>query len=537
MPAADIDVTKFMTEHGFDHSTTASTPGTIVLFTKEPYAAAGFGKYATPRALAQLDPIIREVAKSWAPVGTGHYPVPYDKELWGFQVADLDYARTRRNTLVGDQPGLGKTQIAIAYANELQAKRVLCIVPASIRLQWITRIHEWTTLRFPYSVHAVMNSRNGVHPRSEWTVVSYDLARTEAIGRALAKGTYDLLILDEGHYLKSWDALRTRAVFDLGGSTKTPLPFEPLATCCERIMVLTGTPLPNRPREAYTITRALNWEAIDWLSEDDFRERFNPSKVMERFDKDEESGIITRKLYVDERSGRHSELQARLRANIMTRHLKREVMPQLKLPVYDLIQLEATGAIKLALDAETLLDIDPETLKGKDASFGGGSMSTARLEMGVAMAPAVADYLEMLVDGGETKLVVFAWHVEVLNILCERLQEYGVVRVDGNTGSARKAFRVEQFIKDPKIQFIIGNSLSLGTGTDGLQQVAFHALIAEPDWVAGNNIQCFDRLDRGLQERTVQGDIFVVEGSIAERILASALRKLQTTDKALDRQL
>jgi SNF2 family DNA or RNA helicase len=60
-------------------------------------------------------------------------------------------------------------------------------------------------------------------------------------------------------------------------------------------------------------------------------------------------------------------------------------------------------------------------------------------------------------------------------------------------------------------------------------------LIAEPDWVAGNNIQAIDRLDRGGQKLVVQADTFVAPNSIAERILAAALRKLQTTHAALDK--
>jgi SNF2 family DNA or RNA helicase len=87
------------------------------------------------------------------------------------------------------------------------------------------------------------------------------------------------------------------------------------------------------------------------------------------------------------------------------------------------------------------------------------------------------------------------------------------------------------------MRFIIGNVLSLGTGTDGLQDVCSHALLAEADWTHGNNVQCFDRLDRGGQRAQVQGDIFVAPGSIAEKVLASALRKAQVTFKALDRRV
>jgi len=528
VPRGEADPQELMREHGLDFSVPASTNSSAVLFTREPYAAASFGAYATPQARGQIHGILTEIEASFAPDSQAHIRCPADKELWPFQRADIAYALRRTNTLVGDQPGLGKTPIAICYANEIAAKRVLVICPASIRLQWVKRIREWTTMRWPYVVHPIINSRHGVHPSAQWTVVSYDLARTEAIGRALAQGTYDLLILDEAHYLKESDSGRTRAIFG-GGRDRA---FDHLASRCGSVLALTGTPLPNRPREAYTLARALCFDSIDWSSEDTFKERFNPSMKVEVVDP--KTGRT--KFFIDERTGRHAELQNRLRANFMTRHLKREVMTQLKLPVYDLIQVEETGPVKQALKAESLLDIDPENLEGADADVL-GHVAVVRRMMGIAMAPQVADYVADLLDGGEEKLVLFAWHIEVLNILQERLAKFGVVRIDGSTSASAKERKVNQFIKEPSTRIALGNILSMGVGTDGLQEVAWHALIAEPDWTPGNNIQCFDRLDRGGQTRTVQGDIFVAPGSFAERVLASALRKNQITHKALDKRV
>jgi len=302
---------------------------------------------------------------------------------------------------------------------------------------------------------------------------------------------------------------------------------DPLADRAARVLALTGTPLPNRPREAYTLARHLCWEAIDFLSEQKFNERFNPMR---------QNTTTTGKLWVDERVGRASELQNRLRGNFMARHAKREVMTQLKMPVFDLIQVEETKAVKAALAAERLLDIDPETFAGADADVL-GHIAAARRMMGVAMAPQVADYLDMLIRGAEDKLVVFAWHIEVLDILCAKLGKYGIVRVDGRDSAVAKDRKVRSFIQDPTKHLLLGNVLSLGTGTDGLQDVANHALLAEADWVHGNNVQCFDRLDRGGQREQVQGDIFVAPGSIAEKVLASALRKAQITHRALDRRI
>ena len=520
-------IQSLMREHGFDFSLPASTDQEAVLFTKEHYAAASFAQYATPDARAILQPLLTQIESSWRNESNANISCPADQELWPFQKANIEYALQRKCTLIGDQPGLGKTPTAICFANEIRAKRCLVICPASIRIQWVKKIREWTVQRWPYTIHPILVGRHGVHPNAEWTVVSYDLARTDAIGKALARGTYDLLILDEAHYLKTSDSRRTRAVFG-GGSDRI---FDAFADRSQRILALTGTPLPNRPREAFTLAKGLCWDSIDWMTESSFQERFNPSMTKEVYN--ERTGET--KTYVDERSGRHGELQNRLRANFMTRHLKRQVMTQLKMPVYDIIQLEETTAVKQALKAESLLHIDPENLQGADFSAL-GDIATVRRMMGVALAPQVADYIDMLIDGGEEKLVVFAYHHEVLDILQHKWQKHGVIRVDGNTNATRKMKSVEEFQTNDGIQIFLGQILACGTGTDGLQYVSNHALIAEADWVPGVNEQAFDRLDRGGQSRVVQGDIFVAPNSFSEKILATALRKGHGVHSALDKQ-
>jgi SNF2 family DNA or RNA helicase len=523
--------------YGLDLSLTATTLQEAVLFTREPYAALTFVEHADESARARLAPLLEMVEKSRALIGIGHYRVPRDQELWPFQVADLDYIFHRFNrgatgVLVGDEPGLGKTMTAIAAANELRAQKVLVICPAAIRFQWMRRIQDWSTMPPTAGLQIILNGNGGVNPASGWTVVSYELARHPPIQRALvAAGPYDLLIVDEAHFTKTVAALRTRAIWGYLYKGVEDSAAVSLASVARHHLALTGTPLPNRPREAYMLSRALCFDAIDFLSERKFAERFNPSQIVKG---------VSRKTgkpytYVDERTGRTAELQNRLRVNFMTRHLKRDVLPQLKMPVFDLIEVEETRVVKQVLQAEKLLDIDPEAIESGEIPVD-GAWASARRQMGEAIAPQVAEYVKMLLRGGEEKLVVFAWHISVLDYLEHEFHSLGVVRVDGSTSAKAKDARVAKFIRDPRVHIIIGNLLSLGTGVDGLQEVAWHALIAEPDPVPGVNIQAFDRLDRGGQTRTVQGDIFVAPGSILEKCLTKALRKLYTTHQALDYQ-
>ena len=522
VPRWEFDPQVLMQEHGLDMSMPRSTAQTALLFTREPYAAVAFYEHGTPEAQGRLAALQTEIASSWATSSQGHIDCPSDQELSPFQVAGVEYALRRNHTLIGDQPGLGKTMQAICFCNEVKAKKVLVLCPANIRLQWWKRIQEWTTMPGRYTVHAIMHGRHGVNPHAAWTIVSYDLARTAPIWKALAAENFDVLILDEGHYLKTIDALRTRTVF---GGGESPVAVS-LASRAGAILDLTGTPLPNRPREAYTAARGLCWDAIDFLSEDRFSKRFNPSVT--RFTDDG-------KPWIDERSGRHGELQSRLRANFMVRRLKRDVLPQLKLPVLDIVHVDETAAVKAALHAESLLQIDPENLEGVDAEIL-GEIATVRRMMGVAIAPLAASYIDMLLEGGEEKILVGFYHKEVRGILEKALAKYQPLAIDGSTPPSRRGIIVDAF-KRPGSRVLLGQIQAIGTGTDGLQEACQRGVAAEPDWVHGNNEQLVNRLDRMGQTHQVLFDFVVARGSFSERILGTSLRKGQTVHLALDRRI
>ena len=527
VPRREADPALLCQEFGFSFSTPASTPETAVLFTGEPYAAASFANVATDRAREALLWITEKIDASWAPDAAGNFAVPGDKELWPFQRASVAYCLGRVHALDGDQPGLGKTPTAIVLNNEIQAAHTLVVCPASIRHQWKQRILEWDTgALVEKDIAVILSSKRGIPPLPKWTIISWELVHSPGLWRALAKHKFDHLILDEAHFAKHYDTKRARAVF---GGGVDPV-ADPLIERSEKVTALTGTPLPKRPQEAYVLARHLAFGSIDYMSQDDFNEKYNPIKTgaFER-----PNGEVS--FWKDEQTFCEAELQNRMRANYMCRHLKSQVMKDLKYPLFDLIRVQETSAVKAALNAERLLDIDWTTLQGKDA-IALGHIAAARRQMGLAMAPQVADYVAMLLDGGEDKLVLFYHHVQVGDILAERLNDYGLIRVDGSDGAKRKYQKVNQFVSDPGKRVIIGNLMSLGTGTDGLQKVAYHGLMAEADWTHAINEQAADRLYRGGQSQTVQFDIFVVPGSIGEKVLAAALRDAEICDKALDRR-
>ena len=523
VPAArKSEIAALMAYRGAAFSLSASNREKAVLFSDNPYAFCDLGD------APELAAYKREIELSRALDGVGTRKLPPGKALWDYQKATLDYLLARGGGIDGDQPGLGKTPTAIAFCNELEAARVLVIVPASVRIQWGERIREWSTIP-KCNVSIMLKVKDGIHPTANYQVISYDSARNPAIIRAIAKHQWDVLICDEAHKMKNIEALTTRAV--LGntrgeyqhGNVKMPA----IAKYCTHHLALTGTLLLNRPSECYVLLRHFDWQAIDFASEEQFKNRYNKQADMQ---------TIEGKRFKLESTSLENELQNRLRANIMARHEKRDVLPWMKVPRYAIVKCEENGAVKGALDVEGMLGLSIDEIQTTKDIEVLGHIAEARRLMGLALAPQIIDYAADFLEGSEEKLVIFGWHIDVLSLFEEGLSRFGTVRFDSRKSANAKQQAVDDFIALPHKRVFISNILSGGTGVDGLQKVCSHCYLAEPDWVPAQNEQAVSRLDRIGQENLVNAEIFVAPGSISEKILVRALEKMNAIHRVLDQK-
>ncbi len=517
------EIASLMAYRGLAFSTSASSREEAVLFALgNPYALADLADEDLPT----LGAYKRKIETSRALDGVGTRKLPAGKELWDYQRATLDYLLERGGGINGDQPGLGKTPTSIAYCNEREATRVLVIVPASVRLQWEERIREWSTIP-GLKVSTMLKVKDGIHPTANYQIISYDAARNPAIIRAISKYQWDVLICDEAHKMKNIDALTTRAIIgnNKGEYVHGDLKMKAIAFYCREHLALTGTLLLNRPSEAYVLFRFFDWEAIDFLSWEKFKDRYNRQANLH---------TIEGKRFKLESTSLEQELQNRLRVNVMARHEKKDVLKFMKPPRYAIVRCEADGAVNQALAAEGLLDIEIEDIQTTKDFEILGHIAEARRLMGIALAPQIADYARDFLEGSEEKLVIFGWHLEVLDIFEEELSKFGTVRVDGRKSPQARQKAVEDFIGRDNVRVFIGNIQAAGTGLDGLQKVCSRCYLAEPDWVPAQNEQAVSRLDRFGQGEEVTAEIFVAPGSISEKILVRALEKLNTIHKVLD---
>lgn len=518
------EVAALMVYRGLTFSTAASTSKEAVLFSDNPYSLADLGD------CPELAALRLNIEASRALDGLGTKRLPPGKELWPYQRASFDYVWRRGGGIFGDAPGLGKTPQALAFCNAVEAWRVLVIVPASLRLQWGEKIKEWSTIPNVH-VSVMLNVKDGIHPTTNYQVISYDAARNPAIIKAIGKYRWKVMICDEAHKMKNADAITTRAVlgnskgmFNRGGEE-----IKAIKNYCDHHLALTGTLLLNRPSESYVLLRHYDWEAIDFASEAKFKEKYNKQALIK---------TITGKRVNLESTSNESELQNRLRANVMARHEKNQpgVMEQMKPPLYSVVHMQETGAVKAALAEEGMLGLSLDEIRTtKDIKILGHIAEVRRL-MGIALAPQVAEYAADFLDGSEEKLVIFGWHLQVLDILEEKLSEFGTCRVDGSKSAKQRDNAVREFIDNPAKRVFIGNIQAAGTGVDGLQTVCSRCYLAEPDWVPAQNEQAVSRLDRIGQTDLVTAEIFVAPGSISEKILVKALEKLNTIYRVMDKK-
>jgi len=519
------DIASLMAYRGLTFSTSASSREKAVLFTSNPYAVADI---ADPATCPDLAPYRAQIDLSRALDGVGTKRLPPGVELWDYQRATLDYLLARKGGINGDQPGLGKTITSIAYCNEREAQRVLVIVPASVRIQWGEQIRRFSTIP-NVKASVMLKVKDGIHPTAHYQVLSYDAARNPAIIKAIAKSNWDVMICDEAHKMKNIDALTTRAVLgnNRGEYQHGEIKMPAIKSYCREHLALTGTLLLNRPAEAYVLLRHFDHESIDFMGWEAFKNRYNKQADMK---------TIEGKRFKLESTSLESELQNRLRVNILARHEKKDVLKFMKPPRYSIVKCEENGAVKGALDVEGMLGLSIDEIQTTKDFEILGHIAEARRLMGLALAPQIIEYAKDFLDGSEEKLVIFGWHIDVLTAFEEGLAQYGTVRVDGRKSAGARQKAVDDFISLAHKRVFIGNIQSAGTGLDGLQKVCSRCYLAEPDWVPAQNEQAVARLDRIGQENLVNAEIFVAPGSISEKILVRALEKLNVIHKVLDQK-
>src|SRR3990167_1014458 len=221
-------------------------------------------------------------------------------ELFPFQKAGVQFIEnTGGRTLIADEMGLGKTVQAISWALLHPNKRPMLVVcPASLKLNWKREFEKWSSIK-----SYIVNSEDLKYQLpTTYTayIINYDIV--EKAKDQLSKMKFQIIILDESHYIKSIKAKRSKAVIEL--SKDIP-----------HIIALTGTPsLNSRPIEMYT--------TLKLLSPKNFGDYFGYAS---RF-----CGMRRTRYGLDVSGATNiQELSDKLRSTVMIRREKKDVLTEL----------------------------------------------------------------------------------------------------------------------------------------------------------------------------------------------------------------
>ncbi len=421
-----------------------------------------------------------------------------------FQLAGIAFGASRPATLIADEMGLGKTIEALGIINSLAvAKTVLVICPASLRLNWKKEAKKWLVRDMKADV---VTAKDAWPTDIELVIINYDILKK--FHDELRATEWDVVVFDEAHYCKNPKAKRTVEAF---GDKKVE------GITGKIRLLLTGTPLKNRPIELFPLLNYL--DPVAWPNFFKFAIKFcDAHKTGFGWDFKGSSNL--------------DELQHRLRSTVMIRRLKADVLTELPAKRRQVVSIPPNGAGDL-IDAEIRAYEEWEAAKAsgdtKRLGIAIGELARIRVEVALVKLP---DVIERLKDA-DGKVVVFAHHHEIINKLTEALEDDGVVVLTGKTSLEDRQAAVERFQSDPSVKYFIGSIGAAGVGIT--LTAASHVVFSELSWTPGDINQAEDRCHRIGQASSVLVQHIVLDGSLDDRMLSTIIKKQRIADQVLDK--
>jgi SWI/SNF-related matrix-associated actin-dependent regulator 1 of chromatin subfamily A len=221
----------------------------------------------------------------------------------------------------------------------------------------------------------------------------------------------------------------------------------------------------------------------------------------------------------DESGASNIDELAGILSKFMLRREKKDVLKQLPEKTYQTVYLKATTTTKKERIA---YEKTKESVLGETAAL--------RRACGVEKVPQVIEHVtNVLEEVG--KIVLFAYHRDVVSELKRQLNAYNPAVLTGSQAARERQNAVERFRRDASCRVFIGQIEAAGTGVDGLQDVCDTVIFAEMSYVPGHIHQAVDRCHRIGQKNNVLVQFLVAEGSIDEDIARSVSRKERVIEK------
>lgn len=464
--------------------------------------------------------------------------------LYPFQERGVDLIEAGGfRAILGDEVGLGKTVQSLAAVDRYTRPSdppgpVVVVCPSHLKINWRREVakHLGGRVELLSGERAPPDKLPPVDPNQTY-VLNYDILipggeTTRAAGKAVRRPGWPArtqppadswtawlgalrprwLIADEAQMLGDPTSNRTRAV-------------RWLARRAPKVLLLTATPMQNRPADLWTLLNIVRPATFN--SRMEFCLEYTNAR--KRWWGWEFPGARNLDL-LHHRLLAHRVLIWRRKADVLSELpvLTRAVVPvEVDLREYRRAETDFLGW--LAAQDRAAAD------KAAKAERISRQMHLWRL-VGRLKLTAVMDHVEAALDGTTDKLILGAMHRRVTYPLIEAYGGTGrAVLVDGDLTPAQKQDCFDRFNRDPRCRLLIGQMLAAGTGWSCTS--TSEVMTAEFPWRPADLTQFFGRIDgleRGVPGVAARARMLMAEGTIDEDMCDVLNRKSRWAALAVD---
>jgi SWI/SNF-related matrix-associated actin-dependent regulator 1 of chromatin subfamily A len=385
--------------------------------------------------------------------------------------------------ILADDMGLGKTTSTIIAALETDAKKILIICPATLKINWQREIENYSD-RPVY----ICEGKN-FSTEHDFVIINYDIIKNfydlkDKENSLITKSNFDLVIIDEAHYIQNAQAQRTKLI-------------NSFAKNINRVWLLTGTPMTSRPMNYFNLLNiiespvAQNWMAYAIRYCQGYQ--FNAGK---------------RKIWNVSGASNLEELRDRTSRQVL-RRLKEDVLDlpdKIITPVY--LRLKSKEYETEVGEYYDWYENKKEESKSLTIQF--SKLMKVRQIIAEEKIKYTIELAENIIEQGK-KVIIFTNFTDTLRKIHEHFGKQSVY-LDGSCTKPQRQYAVDQFQENDKIKVFVGNLKAAGVG---ITLTAGEACIMNDlSFVPSDHSQAEDRAYRYGQKSNVSVYYPIFENTI-----------------------
>ena len=385
--------------------------------------------------------------------------------------------------ILADDMGLGKTTATIIAALETGAKKILIVCPASLKINWQREIENYTDR----SVYISEGKNFSIE--HDFVIVNYDILKNfydlkNKDNSLITQGNFDLIILDEAHYVSNGQAARTKLVNSFSKN-------------CERVWLLTGTPMTNRPMNYFNLLSLIESPVSqNWMA------------YAIRYCQGYQFTAGKRKIWNVSGASNLEELRDRTSRQVL-RRLKTEVLDlpeKIITPIY--LRLKSKLYEGLMGEYYDWYNKNPDESTSLTVQF--SKLMKVRQVIAEEKIKDTIELAENILEQ-DKKVIIFTNFTETLNQIADHFGKQAV-KLDGSTSKPQRQYSVDQFQENEKIKVFVGNVKAAGVGIT--LTAAEAVIINDLSFVPGDLAQAEDRAYRYGQKNSVSVYYPIFDNSI-----------------------